>query len=80
MKELDKEVKDSGKTIIMCAHRLSSITNVQQIHVLDNGKVVQQGKHDELQKAKNSVYEKMWKNYNSGGLNENGGSGAILES
>jgi ATP-binding cassette subfamily B protein len=37
--ELDKLMK--GKTVIYCAHRLSSIINVDQIHVLKNGKVVE---------------------------------------
>ncbi len=38
------------KTIIMIAHRLKTVRNADQIVVIDKGKVVQQGKHDELVK------------------------------
>jgi len=34
-----------GKTVIYCAHRLSSIINVDKIHVLKEGKVVEEGNH-----------------------------------
>ena len=36
------------KTIIMIAHRLKTVRNADQILVVDDGKIVQQGKHDEL--------------------------------
>ena len=41
--ELDEIMK--GKTAIYCAHRLSSIINVDCIHVLKEGKVVESGRH-----------------------------------
>ena len=37
-----------NKTIIMIAHRLKTVQNADQILVLDNGKIVQRGTHDEL--------------------------------
>lgn len=37
-----------NKTIIMIAHRLKTVQNADQILVVDNGKIVQQGKHEEL--------------------------------
>ena len=37
-----------GKTVIMIAHRLKTVRNADQILVVDNGKIVQQGKHDDL--------------------------------
>jgi len=38
------------KTIIMIAHRLKTVRNADQIVVIDKGKIVQKGKHDELVK------------------------------
>jgi len=59
--ELDKMMK--GKTVVYCAHRLSSIINVDKIHVLKQGRVVEQGTHAELMKRPDSEYKRMWKNY-----------------
>lgn len=36
------------KTIIMIAHRLKTVRNADQIVIIDKGKIVQKGKHDEL--------------------------------
>lgn len=41
-----------GKTVIMIAHRLSSIRDVDEILVIDKGKVIERGGHDELVAAK----------------------------
>ena len=57
---LDKTM--AGKTVIYCAHRLSSIINVDKIHVLKQGRVVEQGTHTELMK-RDSEYKNMWRNY-----------------
>lgn len=40
-----------GKTIIMIAHRLKTVQNADQILVLDQGKIIQRGTHQELMKA-----------------------------
>ena len=37
-----------GKTVIMIAHRLKTITEADQIFVLNNGKIVEQGTHKQL--------------------------------
>lgn len=55
-------IKD--KTVIMIAHRLSSIKNANQIVVLENGKINQVGVHDRLV-AKNGLYQRMWHAYTS---------------
>jgi ABC-type multidrug transport system fused ATPase/permease subunit len=49
-KNLTKELGDllKGKTVIYCAHRLSSIQGVDKIHVLKDGEVKEEGTHSEL--------------------------------
>ncbi|KIH46216.1 ABC transporter, ATP-binding protein, partial [Ancylostoma duodenale] len=49
------ENAQSGRTTISIAHRLSTIKNVDHIYVFDSGRIVEDGKHDELM-AKNGVY------------------------
>lgn len=51
-KELTEAIENltRQKTIIMIAHRLKTVRNADQIVVIDKGKIVQQGKHDELMK------------------------------
>ena len=51
------------KTVIMIAHRLSTIVDADKIIVLDSGKAVEQGTHDELVKA-GGLYARMWEDYN----------------
>ena len=51
-----------GKTVIMIAHRLSTVTNVDQIFVICNGQVAECGNSRELL-AKDGIFSRMWKNY-----------------
>jgi ATP-binding cassette subfamily B multidrug efflux pump len=46
-----------GKTSIIIAHRVSSIKNADKILVLDNGKIIEQGTHNTLMKAKGNYFE-----------------------
>lgn len=48
--ELQKAIHEliKGKTILMIAHRLTSIVNVDKIFVVENGKIVEKGSHEEL--------------------------------
>ncbi|WP_035780916.1 ABC transporter ATP-binding protein [Butyrivibrio sp. LB2008] len=50
------------KTVIMIAHRLSTVIDADKICVLSGGKVAESGKHDELLK-KNGIYSHMWNEY-----------------
>ena len=46
------------KTVIMIAHRLSSIKNVDEILVIDDGKIIERGSHEELMRN-NTKYKKL---------------------
>ncbi len=50
------------KTVIMIAHRLSTVVDADKICVLSGGKIAESGKHDELLK-KNGIYSHMWNEY-----------------
>ncbi|OFX21762.1 MAG: ABC transporter ATP-binding protein [Bacteroidetes bacterium GWA2_31_9b] len=55
MENLDQFFK--GKTVIVVAHRLSTVKNADQIVVLEQGKIVEIGTHTELTKKKGAYYE-----------------------
>ena len=59
VENLDKFYK--GKTVVVVAHRLSTVKNADQIIVLDKGKVVETGNHKSLT-AKRGAYYKLVKN------------------
>ena len=46
-----------GRTVIVIAHRLSTVKNTDQIIVLDDGKIVEHGKHEELINLKGYYYQ-----------------------
>ncbi len=50
------------RPVIMIAHRLSTVTNVDQIFVICNGQVAEYGNSRELL-AKDGIFSRMWKNY-----------------
>lgn len=52
-----------GKTVIMIAHRLSTVTGADKIIVLDGGQVAEEGTHEELIE-KSGLYARMWNEYN----------------
>lgn len=60
VKQVLTKLKDEGKTIIIIAHRLSTIKASEQIIVLESGKVVEQGSHEQLLSNK-GAYHKLWK-------------------
>ena len=52
----------AGKTVIMIAHRLSTVVGADQIAVVDGGRVVERGRHGELLAA-DGAYARMWARY-----------------
>ena len=62
-KTFDILLKD--KTVIMIAHRLSSVVNADKICVINEGKITEEGTHKELL-ARNGLYASMWDNFQKG--------------
>ena len=52
-----------GRTVIMIAHRLSTVVGADKILVLDQGRLVEQGTHKQLT-ADGGLYARMWADYN----------------
>ncbi|XP_011299371.1 ATP-binding cassette sub-family B member 7, mitochondrial [Fopius arisanus] len=55
-----------GRTSIMIAHRLSTVMDADEILVLDNGKLVERGTHQELIVSHQSIYNRLWDAQNIG--------------
>ena len=56
-----------GKTVIAIAHRLSTIAQMDRLIVMDQGKIAEQGTHDELV-ALNGIYAQLWQRQTGGFL------------
>lgn len=56
-----------GKTVIAIAHRLSTIAQMDRLIVLDQGRIAEQGTHDELV-ALNGIYAQLWQRQTGGML------------
>lgn len=46
-----------GKTVVVVAHRLSTVRNADKIIVVDNGRIIEEGTHSELTSRKGYYYE-----------------------
>lgn len=70
MREIHELAK--SKTVILISHRLANVVNSDNIYVMENGTITEQGTHEELLKA-NGTYSKLWnaqrslENYGKGG-------------
>ena len=59
----------AGKTVIAIAHRLSTIARLDRLVVLDRGRIVEQGTHNELLR-RNGLYAALWQHQSGGFLAE----------
>jgi ATP-binding cassette, subfamily B, multidrug efflux pump len=57
-----------GKTVIAVAHRLSTIAAMDRLVVMDKGKIVEEGTHDQLVRKKNGLYAALWRRQSGGFL------------
>lgn len=55
-----------GRTSIVIAHRLSTIAKLDRIIVLENGRIVEDGSHDQLLTKERGVYAKLWSRQSGG--------------
>lgn len=60
-KAISEITKD--KTVIMIAHRLSSVKSVDKIYVVENGRIVEEGNHHTLVDSE-GIYSRMWVEFN----------------
>lgn len=54
-------IQKSDKTMIVIAHRLSTLKNLDRIVVISDGKIVEEGKHEDLILKEDGKYSKLWK-------------------
>lgn len=60
-----------GRTAFVVAHRLSTVAGMDQLVVLDRGRIIEQGSHQELLEA-DGAYAKLWQHQSGGFLDETG--------
>lgn len=64
-KAIDRLVR--GRTVIVVAHRLKTVQHADRIVVLDHGRIVEQGRHDELLSS-NGLYARLWRRQHDAGV------------
>ena len=58
----------SKKTSFIVAHRLSTIKNADKIILLDKGKIIEQGNHEELMQIPNGRYKELYEKHSGVGI------------
>jgi ATP-binding cassette subfamily B protein len=61
-----------GRTALVVAHRLSTVARMDQLIVLDRGRIVEQGTHAELLQMQ-GTYARLWRHQSGGFLADNTG-------
>ncbi|MFF8673888.1 ABC transporter ATP-binding protein [Streptomyces sp. NPDC015242] len=66
-----------GRTALVVAHRLSTVATMDQLVVLDRGRIVEQGSHQELL-ALGGAYAKLWRHQSGGFLDDTAGRAGVV--